>query len=75
MSNAYRDKLLSIGYLKGGRTGPKVVEGDRHPESGLRYKSTTDELNNTVTEHTAPNSGVSVRQDVHLRPKSIKIGG
>jgi hypothetical protein len=58
-----RDKLLSIGYLAGGRTRPKVAEG--RDEAGDRFKATTDELGNTVTERAGD------RQDVALRPQTI----
>ena len=71
-----REKLLSLGVISR-RTGNKVREGREHPETGRPYKEVTDELNNTVTEHstgTAP--GVSNRQDVNVRPKTVhlKIG-
>ena len=71
MTNEYLEKLRSVGSLKGGRTRDRVAEG-RDADSGQRWKATTDELNNTVTERTerAP-SGVSERQDVHLRPATV----
>lgn len=67
------EKLRSIGQLRGGRTGAQVTEGREHPESGLPYKTTTDELGNDVTEHSDPGSGVSVRQDVEIRPDTIRV--
>jgi hypothetical protein len=71
MSNPYRDKLLSIGVI-GKRTRDTVVEGRTHPDSGLPFKAVTDgELNSTVTEHTTPGTGVSNRQDVTVRPKTV----
>lgn len=69
MSNDYLDKLRSISI--GSRTRDTVREG-RDPETGGRWKSTTDELNNTVTERSEHGpSGVSERQDVHLRPGTV----
>jgi hypothetical protein len=48
-----------------------VREG-RDADTGGRWKSTTDELNNTVTERSQNTpSGVSERQDVHLRPGTV----
>ena len=64
------DKLRSIRV--GSRTRDRVQEG-RNAETGARYKATTDELNNTVTERSERGpSGVSERQDVHLRPETVK---
>lgn len=67
MSNAFRDKLLTIGVI-GKRTKPVYDSGRVHPESGLPWKSTKTELG-TVTEHGAQGSGVSERQDVNITPK------
>jgi hypothetical protein len=50
MSNPYRDKLLGIGYLSGGRTRDRVREGRAHPETGRPWKATSNEAG-TVTEH------------------------
>ena len=71
MGNEYLEKLRSVGTMKRGRTRDRVAEG-RDAETGARWKATTDELNNTVTERTerAP-SGVSERQDVTLRPATV----
>jgi hypothetical protein len=71
MSNSFREKLLTIGVISK-RTRPTVVEGRAHPDSGLPFKATTDEQNNTVTEHGALGAGVSQRQDVHIRPKVVE---
>jgi len=60
MANAYTEKLRSIGVISA-RTRSVVVDG-RRPD-GVRIKSTTDELGNTVTEHNVPGD----RQDVHIR--------
>ena len=68
--SAYRDRLLSVGYLPRGRSGSRVRE-ERDPD-GTRRQAVTDELNNTVTEHTKPGTGVSHRQDVELRPEPAR---
>ena len=67
MSNAYRDKLLGVGYLPRGRTGPRVREG--RTADGRRVKATTDELGNTTTEHAVPGD----RVDVQVRPQSVQV--
>lgn len=66
------EKMRSIGVISK-RTKPNVVEGRTHPDSGRPFKAVTDELGHTVTEHTKPGTGVSVRQDVHLRPKPVNL--
>lgn len=72
MPNEYLEKLRSVSTMKHGRTKSRVDEG-RDPETGARWKSTTDELNNTVTERTGNGpSGVSERQDVQLRPETVR---
>jgi hypothetical protein len=58
-----RDKLLSVGVLRGGRTRPRVREG--RDEAGERYKATTDELGNTVTERAGD------RQDVTIKAQTV----
>lgn len=69
--NEYLDKLRSVGVISR-RTGQRVEEG-RDIDSGQRWKATTDELNNTVTERSSLTpSGVTERQDVHLRPETVK---
>lgn len=65
MSNAYRDKLLSIGIV-GQRT--KDVVKEWKSEDGERHKATTDELNNTVTQHAKGD-----RQDVLIRAPQVKV--
>lgn len=68
--NEYLEKLRSIGTISR-RTTSRVQEG-RDAETGGRWKATTDELNNTVTERSERTpSGVSERQDVHLRPDTV----
>jgi len=70
MTDIDLDKLRSIRV--GSRTRDKVREG-RDAATGGRWKATTDELNNTVTERSeATPSGVSERQDVHLRPGTVR---
>lgn len=59
-----RDKLLSIGYLAKGRSRPKVAEG--RDDAGDRYKATTDELGNTVTERAGD------RQDVTINAQPVQ---
>lgn len=59
-----RAKLLSLGYLAGGRTRDQVREGRR--ADGTRTKATTDQLGNTVTEH------ADDRQDVHIKVPTVK---
>lgn len=50
MSESYRDKLRSIGFLSKGQSKPVVSE--TRSEDGRRTKAVTDETG-TVTEHTA----------------------
>jgi len=75
------EKLRSIGQLKGGRTMSRSTSGREHPDSGLPYKVTTDELGNDVTEHGRAGSGLSERQDVEIHAEPItmdlelKLGG
>lgn len=66
MSNEYREKLLSVGYLPRGRTRNQVRESKR--ADGVRVKATTDELGNTVTEHASKDD----RVDVHINLPSVK---
>lgn len=69
-----REKMRSIGVISK-RTRDKITEGKDHPETGRPYKSVTDELSNTVTEHSTQGRapGVSDRQDVNVRPKVIQL--
>lgn len=66
------EKLRSIGHLKGGRTMSRTTAGREHPDSGLPYQVTRDELGNDVTEHGKAGSGLSERQDVTLRPETVR---
>jgi hypothetical protein len=65
------DKLRSIGHLSHGRTMSRSRSGRDHPDSGLPYKITRDESGNDVTEHGAPGTGTSQRQDVNLHPAPV----
>lgn len=60
-----RQKLLSVGFLGGGRPRDKIREW--RSDDGERHKATTDELGATVTQHAHGD-----RQDVHLRPTTIR---
>lgn len=62
--NAFREKLLSIGYLPKGRTRARVREGR---VDGHKVKVTTDEHGNTTTEHDTKDD----RVDVKIRPSGV----
>jgi hypothetical protein len=65
------DKLRSVTTARGlSRRRP----AETRSEDGSRTKAVTDENNATVTEHTRPGSGVSHRQDVEIRPQTVKLG-
>jgi hypothetical protein len=66
------EKLRSIGHLKGGRTMSRTTSGRVHPESGLPYQTTRDELGNDVTEHGKQGAGVSERQDVEIHAETVR---
>jgi hypothetical protein len=59
------DKLRSLAVI-GRRTRDTVREGRAHPETGVAFKATTDELGNTVTEH-------GDRQDVNIRAPLVRM--
>ena len=59
------EKLRSLSY--GHRTRDVVREGRR--ADGVRVKATTDEHNNTVTEHASKDD----RVDVTLRPSTVRL--
>jgi hypothetical protein len=69
----FQEKIRSIGYLARGRTRSRVREGRSHPNSGEPFKTTTDELGHDVTEHGKAGSGVSDRQDVHIRAETATL--
>ena len=74
VASEWLERMRSVGYLPRGRTQARVSEGREHPDSGEPYKATLDELGNTVTEHGQPGSGVSDRQDVHIRAQPVRGG-
>jgi hypothetical protein len=72
----FRDRMLSIGYLGGGRTRDKVEtvtrpENDSGLDAGKKAKQTTDELGTVITES-------DHRQDVNIHPathyQTLEIG-
>lgn len=65
------EKLRSIGFLSKGRTMARSTSGREHPDSGLPYQTTRDELGNDVTEHGKRGAGVSERQDVEIRAETV----
>jgi hypothetical protein len=60
-----REKLLSLSYLSRGRTRNHVREG--RDDFGTRFKATTDELGNTVTQRGED------RQDVTIRAPKLAV--
>ena len=66
MSNPYRDKLLGIGVISR-RSGDRVREGRAHPETGARWKATTDEAGTTHIEHAKGD-----RVDAVVRPTTVR---
>lgn len=66
MSNPYRDRLLGVGVISR-VSGSTVREGREHPETGGRWKSTTDEGGTTHTEH-----AVGDRVDAVVRPTTVR---
>ena len=71
MASEWLEKMRSIGSISK-RTHSEIREGRSHPDSGLPWKATKDELGNVVTEHGSAGSGVSQRQDVNLHPETIR---
>lgn len=63
-------KLRSLAVI-GRRTRDTVREGRSHPDSGAAFKSTTDELGNTTTEHNVKGD----RQDVLIRAETVRRTG
>lgn len=68
MTKVDLDKLRSISV--GSRTRNKVVEG-RTGRDDHRFKATTDELGNTVTEHNTRDD----RVDVNIRAPHTQVQG
>lgn len=60
----WQDRMRSIGVMPKGRPSKRGVKEFRDPKDGHRIKATTDELNNTVTEHNTKDD----RVDVLIRP-------
>ncbi len=72
MANEFTERMRSIGVLRRGRSrSTTVVEGKAHPETGVPFKATTDERNNTTTEHATKDD----RVDVTLRPETARQVG
>jgi hypothetical protein len=61
----FSEKARSIGVI-GSRSGSTVNEG--RDGQGRRFKATTDELGNTVTERHGD------RVDVQIRPQTVTLG-
>jgi len=66
MTPEERERIRSIGHLRGGRTRDKVAtvnrpEDDPGLDAGKRAKQTTDQLGTVITES-------DHRQDVNIRP-------
>jgi hypothetical protein len=72
MGSEWLEKMRSVGVLRGGRTRDRVQSGRDHPETGKPWLAVTDELGNTVTEHSEPGSGVAFRQDVEICPGTVR---
>jgi hypothetical protein len=75
MASEWQQKMRSIGFLSRGRTRSRSVSGREHPDSGKPYKAVLDEAGNVVTEHSEPGSGVAFRQDVEIRPGTVRTSG
>jgi hypothetical protein len=73
VASEFLERMRSVGYLSHGRSRSKSTSGREHPDSHLPFKAVTDEAGNTVTEHSVPGSGVSVRQDVEIRPSVVTV--
>lgn len=63
----FAEKIRSLSFLSGGRTRLRVREGREHPETGGRWKATTDEGGTTHTEH-----AVGDRVDAVVRPSTVR---
>lgn len=60
------ERLRSIGHVRRLTRDRISDEGRAHPDSGLPYKTVTDVNGHDTTEHGAPGTAVSSRQDVHI---------
>ncbi len=65
MANEFTERMRSIGVISR-RSGSTVREGREHPETGARWKATTDEAGTTHVEH-----AVGDRVDAIVRPKTV----
>jgi hypothetical protein len=65
----FRARMLSIGIMPHGRPSKRGVKEYCDPKDGHHIKATTDELNNTVTEHNTPDD----RVDVLIRPETVRM--
>ncbi|OLT13029.1 hypothetical protein BJF79_03780 [Actinomadura sp. CNU-125] len=66
---AWLEKMRSIGSITR-RSGDRVHEG--RDDNGDRYKATTDELGNTVTERAGDRQDVTINAP-HLRQVSTTL--
>lgn len=66
MASEWLEKMRSIGAISH-RSGDRVQEG--RDEGGRRFKATTDEFGNTVTQRHDDKHGEA--QDVHIRAPRI----
>lgn len=61
--NAYRDKLLTIGFMHRRQAVREYRRGD-----GVRVKEETDDAGNITTRH---NTGDTERVDVQIQPQTV----
>jgi hypothetical protein len=66
VSNPYRDRLLGVGFINGPLPSKGRVKEGRDSD-GNRFKATTDEAGNTVTQRAGD------RQDVNIRPRTVTV--
>ena len=66
VANEFTERMRSIGVISR-RSGSQVREGREHPETGVRWKSTTDEAGTTHIEHNTKDD----RVDAIVRPKTV----
>ena len=65
----FADKVRSLGVISGGRTpDTRIVEGRRHPETGVPFKTTITEAGR-VTEHATRDD----RVDAVVTPATVTI--
>ncbi len=66
MANEFTERMRSIGVISR-RSGNRVREGRDHPETGARWKATTDEAGTTHVEHAKGD-----RVDAVVRPQTVR---